>query len=149
MGSRWGQSRVLSLFAARPQDPPQRLRQSGIQLLRDPRHRHRHPAPQLFGKLKPPAHHIVNRSRVFEGILQTFQNASIRGTDPDSRSNCRIGCGRLDPRLKGLPIYQAEPSGAPRVVGDLVLTRTPIRDSAIPASRARGRWVIGRSRLGG
>jgi hypothetical protein len=28
---------------------------------------------------------MVNRSRVFEGILQTFQNASIRGTDPDSR----------------------------------------------------------------
>jgi hypothetical protein len=27
---------------------------------------------------------MVNRSRVFEGILQTFQNASIRGTDPDS-----------------------------------------------------------------
>jgi hypothetical protein len=27
---------------------------------------------------------MVNRSRVFEGILQTFQNASIRGTEPDS-----------------------------------------------------------------
>jgi hypothetical protein len=27
---------------------------------------------------------MINRSRVFEGILQTFQNASIRGTDPDS-----------------------------------------------------------------
>jgi hypothetical protein len=69
---------------------------------------------------------MVNRSRVFEGILQTFQNASIRGTDPDSLEDTVV-IHKKTPRRPVLPRCASE--RRPRKKG-----------SAAPRNPPRASW---------